>query len=140
MNALPLNLELEEIFGSWNSTVLVIEDLIQAVGNHRATMILDKFYKALSSAKPLLTGPINQMSPAIFLLAWEIKFKRGLHLHDECYNTDTNYDLPQPLKKTTHIYAVTTAAKTSFNHKGYQKSEMPLTSILNGWPAEPLLH
>ena len=77
----------------------------------------------------------------MFLLALEIEFKRVLYLHDEGYDTDANYDLPQPLKKTIHIYVGTAVAKTSFDPTGYQEAGMPsLMSTPRGRPAEPLLH
>ena len=78
----------------------------------------------------------------MFLLPLEIKFKRGLYLHDEGYDTDANFNLPQPLKKTTHICVVAAAAaQTSFGLMGYQESGMhTLTSTPKGRPAEPTLH
>ena len=59
------------------------------------------------------------------MLVLEIKFERALYLYDEGYDTDANYDLPQPLNKFNHIYAVPSAAEASFNPMGYQGSTIP---------------
>ena len=40
------------------------------------------------------------------MLALESEFEKALYLYDEDYDTDVNYDLPQPLEKSACIYAV----------------------------------
>ena len=99
--------------------VCATEDLIQVARNHRATIILDKVYKAFFHCKDFIHWTYKPNLPATFLLALEIKLKRGLYHIDEGYDTDANYHLPQPLKKTANIYVVTAAAKTSFGSTGY---------------------
>ena len=93
MNPSPLDWELEEMFGAWNNAVWYIEDLIKAARTHRARMIIDKVYKAFFHCKGFVNSAYKSPLTHTFLLAQEI-FKRGLHLHDEGYDTDTNYDLP----------------------------------------------
>ena len=56
--------------------------------------------------------------------ALEIGFERRLHLYGEGYDNDSSYNLPQPLKKTTHIYVVTAVAETSLDPMGHQGSGM----------------
>ena len=76
--------------------------------------------------------------PAMFLLALEIEFERGLCLHDEGYNTDVNYDLPQPLITIACIYVVTSGAETSFDPTGYKGSAVPaFKSSFTGRPVDP---
>ena len=68
------------------------------------------------------------------------QIERGLYLRDEGYDTDTNYHLPQPQKRTTHIHAVTAMAQTSFDLMGPQESKMlALTSTPKGRPVESSL-
>ena len=72
------------------------------------------------------------------MLALEIKFERALYLHDEGYKTGDGYDLPQPLHKSTCIYAVPSVAEVSFNPTGYQGSTVPtFLPTSYGRPAEP---
>ena len=140
MDVPPLDWELEEMFSSWNSAVWAIGDLIQGARNHRTTMILDKLYKAFFHCEDFLQWAYKPSLPATFLLAFEIMFERGLYLHNEGYDTDVDYDLPQPLKKTDYIYVVTSTAETSFDPMGYQRSAIPaFMSTPIGRPAEPLL-
>ena len=74
----------------------------------------------------------------MFLLALEIEFEKGLYLHNAGYDTDVNYDLPQPLKKSAHMYVVTSVAETSFNPMGYQGSTVSIfPSALKGRSMEP---
>ena len=47
-----------------------------------------------------------------------------MYLHDEGYDTDANYNLPQPIKRSTHIYVVTAEDETSFDPMGTQESKM----------------
>ena len=89
-----------------------------------------------SIAMTLLTGPINQIVLIHSCWPWKLSSK-GDYLHDKGYDTDADYDLPQPLKKTAHVYAITAAAKTSFKPMGYQTSGMPtLMSTPKGRLAE----
>ena len=91
--------------------------------------------------KTLLTLAYEPNLTHIFLMALEIKLERGLYLHDEGYDTESNYNLPQSLKKTTHIYVVTAAAKMFFNSMGYQEFRMhALMSTPKGRSAKPLLN
>ena len=106
------------MFGSWNSVVCAIEDLIQVAGNHRALMILKKVYKALFNCEAFMNWVYKLNLAHMFLLVLEIKFVRGLYLYDEGHDIDANYDLPQPLKETVYIYAVTAVAKTFFDPIG----------------------
>ena len=76
----------------------------------------------------------------MLLLALQIKFERGLYIHNEGYDTDANYDLPEPLKKPACICVVTAAGETSLNLMGYQGSAIPTyMSTPTGRPAEPLI-
>ena len=62
------------------------------------------------------------------------------NLYNKDYDTDANHDLPQPLKRNTCAYEVTTVEETSFDPTGLQESEMhSLTSTQKGRPAESLL-
>ena len=134
------------MFGSWNSAVQAIEDLIQVAGNHRAMMILNKVYKAFFHCEDFIHWAYKPNLPATFQLALEIEFKRELHLQNEGNDTDANYDLPQPLKKTAYIYVVTAVVETSFDPIGYHgfgyhgSTKPAFTSTLTGRPAEPTLH
>ena len=118
MNPPPLDWQLEEMFGAWNNAVQAIEDLIQVAGTHRAMMIPDKVYRAFFYCEDFVSWAYKLHLTHTFLLVLEIEFKRELHLHHEGYDTDANYNLPQPLKKTNCIYTVTTAVKTSFRWPG----------------------
>ena len=60
------------------------------------------------------------------MLALEIEFERALHLHNEDYEASDDYDLPQPLHKFTHIYAVSSSTETFFNPMGCQGSPIPI--------------
>ena len=77
MDVPPLDWELEEMFGSWNSAIWAIEDLVQVAGNHRATMILNK---AFLHCEDFLHWAYKPNLPATFLLALDIEFKRGLYI------------------------------------------------------------
>ena len=99
MNTPPLGWELEEMFNSQNNAVWAIEDLIQVVRNHRTTMILNKVYKAFFHCEDFINWAFKPNRACKLLLAFEIKFERGLYLHDEGYDIDANYNLPQHLKR-----------------------------------------
>ena len=114
----PIDWDLEEMFSSWNITVWASEDWIQVTGNHRATMILDKVYKALFHCEDFLYWAYKPNLPGTFLLALKVEFEKVLHLHNESYDTDVNYNLPQPFKKTACIYVVASVAETSFGPMG----------------------
>ena len=88
-------------------------------------MILDKVYKAFLHCEDFIDWAYKPNLPASFLFALEIEFQWELHIHHEGYDTDVTYDLLQPLKKTSHSYAATAVAKTSFDLMGYQKSAIP---------------
>ena len=118
MNPHSHDWELEEIFGLWNNAGQATEDLIQTARTHRAMMILNKVYKAFFHCEDFVNWAYKLHIPHTFLLALKIEFERGLHLHDEGCGTDANFDLSQPMKKTTCIYAVTALAETFFSSTG----------------------
>ena len=97
-------------------------------------MILDKVYKPFFHCEDFMNWVYKLNLTHMFLLPLEIKFKRELYLHDEGYDTDANYDSPQPFKMTTHIYVVRATAETAFQTTVY------LSSTPKGRPAEPTLH
>ena len=85
------------------------------------------------------TGPINLS--AMFMLALEIKFEKGLYLHNEGYDDNINYDLLQSLKKLTCICTVLSVAKTSFDPIGHQGSTiLTFLPTPKGRPVELPLH
>ena len=47
----------------------------------------------------------------MFMLALEIEFEKGLYHHDKGYDINTNYNLPQALKKSTCIYTLPSVAE-----------------------------
>ena len=57
--------------------------------------------------------------------ALDIKFERSLYLHDNGYKTSDDYDLPQLVSKSTHIYAIPTLATAWFIATDYQKPMLP---------------
>ena len=124
MNPSCLDWELEEMFGAWNNIVLAIQDLFQVARTHRAMMILNKVYKAFFHYKDFVNWDYKLHLTHTFLFALEFEFERGLYLHDKGYDNDANYDLPQPLKRSTHIYAVTADNETSFDPMGPWVSKM----------------
>ena len=111
--------ELERMFGLWNSTIWDISDWIQVAGNHRSTMILNKLYKAFFHCDAFLNWAYRPNRSVTFMLVLENEFERGLYLHGEGYDTNANYDLPQPPNKSTCIYAVPLVAELSFDSMGY---------------------
>ena len=134
--------EPDRMFGIWNSTIQDISNWIQAARTHKSTMILDKLYKVFFHCDNFLHWAYrpDQKLLATFMLALEIQFERALYLHDEGHKGD-DYDLLQPLHKSTCIYAVCSVTEISFNPEGYQGSTIPIfPSISKGRPAEPPLH
>ena len=103
-------------------------------------MILKKVYKGFLHCKNVINLAHKPHLTHMFLLAMETEFRRGLYLHDADYDTDANHDLPQLLKRTTQIYAVTAVAKTFLDPMGPHGSGMhTLMSTPKGRPAKPLL-
>ena len=89
---------------------------------------------------PSLGHRPDQILLATFMLALEIKFERALYLHDEGYEASDDYDLPQPLNKSTLIYAVPLVATSPFNPTDYQKLMVPISlSTLKWRPVESQL-
>ena len=88
---------------------------IQKARNHRSTVIIDKIYKAFFNFDDLLhwAHRPDEILHSTFIVALEIEFKLALHLQDEGYATDNNYDLPQPLQTTACVYVVTSTTKAS---------------------------
>ena len=84
-------------------------------------MILDKVYKAFFHSKDFVNWAYKPHLTHTLLLSLEIEFERGLYLHGEGYNTDPNYDLPQLLQRTTHIYVVPSTTKASFDPLSSQR-------------------
>ena len=94
--------------------------------SHRSTFILNKAYKEFFHCDDFHWAyrPVQNLLP-MFMLALEIKFERVPYLHDEGYKTSDDYDLCQPLNKSTHIYAVPSVAAASFNPTDYQTPMIP---------------
>ena len=63
------------------------------------------------------------------MLALENEFERGLYLHDEGYNTDGSFYIPQQLNTFTHIFTVPSVAEASFDSMRYQRSTIPASPI-----------
>ena len=101
-------------------------------------MILKNVYMAFFHCKNFINWAHKLHLTYTFLLTLEIEFERGLYLHDKGYDTDTNYDLSQPLKRTTDIYVVTAVTENSFYPMGPQESGMyALMSTTKGGPWNP---
>ena len=78
---------------------------------------------------------------ATFILALEINFERALYLHDEGYKTGDDYDLPHPLRKSTHIYVEPSVVIASLNPMDYQNQWYPpLCQTPKQRPEESPLH
>ena len=82
-------------------------------GNHRSTVVIDKVYKAFFHCDDYLhwAQRPDQVLHSPFTVALAVKSELALHQHDEGYDTDNVYDLPQLLKRTACIHAVITTNK-----------------------------
>ena len=97
--------ELDRMFGIWNSAMWEISRLIQMARNHRCTVIIVNVYKAFFHCDDYLLWA-HRPDPVLhstIILALEVEFELALHQQDECYDTDSIYDLPQQLKRTAHL-------------------------------------
>ena len=140
--------QLDRMFGIWNSAVQDISNWIQVARSERSIMILNKVYKAFFHCEDFLHWAYrpDQILLAMFMLALKIDFERALYPNDEGYETDDDYDLPQPLNKPTNIYAVQSVATPYFNYTDYQKptistslttpKERPGESQLHWWSVD----
>ena len=73
-------------------------------------------------------GP-DQVLHSNFILTMEVEFELVLHQHNEGYATDNNYDLPQLLTRTAHIYVVTSTNEGFFDPSGSQGGAAPIPPL-----------
>ena len=76
--------ELDRMFGIWNSAMREISFLIQMVGNHRSTVIIDKVYNAFFHCDDYLhwAHRPDQVLLSMFILALEVKLEIALYQHN----------------------------------------------------------
>ena len=88
--------------------------------NYRSTVIINKVYKAFFHCDDFLhwAHRPDQVLHSTFILALVVEFELALHQHDDVYAIDNNYDLPQPLKRTAHIYVVTSPNEDFIDSSG----------------------
>ena len=71
------------------------------------------------------------------MAALDVEFKWALHYHDEEYETDNDYGLPDPVMRPVHIYLVSTT-EASFNPVDYKGAQCPISSFTPRWPRDEL--
>ena len=99
-------------------------------------MILNKVYKAFFYCEDFLHWAYKPNLLAMFLEALEIKFERGLYLHDEGYDNDANYDLPQS-PQASKLWWLILPAVDPDDYK--EEEDFPIASLDDlVWSEEPI--
>ena len=86
---------------------------VHTVGTFRATAILSRVHKAFFNYHfNEMTYMPDEIILARIMTALDLEFERALHYYDEGYDSD--YGLPCPFMRPTHIYLLSTT-EASFN-------------------------
>ena len=58
------------------------------------------------------------------MTAFDLEFERTLHYYNEGYDSDNNYDLPDPFMRPVYIYLVS-MTEASLNPMDYKRHKVP---------------
>ena len=86
---------LDELFNLWNNAVCQINYWVCPAGRYISTSILERVHQAFFNYYQFhaMTYMADEIILARMMTAIDFKFERGLHCHDEGYESDNGYGL-----------------------------------------------
>ena len=123
--------QLDRLFSILNNAVHHMSFWVCTVGTYIAMAILCRVHTAFFNYHYF--GKMTNM-PEEIVLTWiitalNLEFERALHYNDEGYDSDNDYDLPNPFMRPVCIYLVslTEPSLNPTNYKGTQGPTSPFT-------------
>ena len=116
------------IFNMWNNPACQMNYWVCTTGTYRSTPILEKAHKAFFNYCQfhVMANMPDDIVLARMMTTLHLKLKRALHYHDDGYDSNNNYGLPNQIMRPVHIYSVF-SAEASFNLADYTTAKSQLS-------------
>ena len=97
-------------------------------GMYRATEILSRVHTAFFSYHYIIeiTNMPDEIVLARIMTALDLEFERALHYHDEGYDSDNDYGLPDRFMRPVCNYLVS-VTEASLNPTGYKDAHISIS-------------